>query len=106
MKLPGVAGLATLALILAVFAAEAATFEVTNDSDSGPGSLRDAITQANSTPGNSTIQISVQGSIALLSPLPDLTGDVSIIGPGADKLVIFPTANTSAQANPIFLVDS
>jgi hypothetical protein len=34
-----------------VMRARATTFVVTNTNDSGPGSLRDAITQANASPG-------------------------------------------------------
>jgi hypothetical protein len=94
-----------LEFIFAAVPAQAATFEVTDNSDEGPGSLRDAIAQANSTAESSTIQISVQGSIALLSPLPNLAANIAIIGPGADKLAILPTAGTSAASAPIFTVN-
>ena len=42
-------------LVVVTQPAQAVTFEVTTTGDSGPGSLRDAITQANNTPGDDTI---------------------------------------------------
>jgi CSLREA domain-containing protein len=73
----------------------------TNDSnDGGCGdicSLRDAIQQANNTPGGSSIIFSLPGAapwtITLNGPLPILntyggTQNMSISGPGADKLTI------------------
>ena len=64
------------ALLLAAPSA-AATFTVTNMADSGPGSLRWAITQANLTPGPDVIQFAIPGpgvqTITPLSALPALT---------------------------------
>jgi parallel beta-helix repeat protein len=52
----------------------AATYTVTNTQDSGPGSLRQAISYANTDPGASTILFSIPGfnvhTINLLTPLP------------------------------------
>ena len=57
---------------------------VTNTADSGPGSLRDAITTANSQPGADIITFNIPGggvqTIAPLSGLPGLTGPVVIDG--------------------------
>jgi hypothetical protein len=60
---------------------------VTNQSDSGPGSLRDAITYANNTPGTQTIQFQIPGVnagnpalIYATSPLPTLSQPVIIDG--------------------------
>ena len=69
-------------------AAMVATFTVTNTNDSGPGSLRQAITDANAAgDGPHTINFSVAGTIALASNLPAITvADVTIDGlsaPGA-----------------------
>ncbi|MCG8330514.1 MAG: hypothetical protein MI974_22645, partial [Chitinophagales bacterium] len=69
-------------------AAVVATFTVTNTNDSGPGSLRQAITDANAAgDGPHTINFSVAGTIALASNLPAITvADVTIDGlsaPGA-----------------------
>lgn len=67
-------------------AAEAATFIVSNTSDSGAGSLRQAILDANSTAGADTITFSVAGTISPASPLPTITDPLIIDGytaPGA-----------------------
>lgn len=62
----------------------AQTFTVTTTSDSGPGSLRQAILDANSTPGPDVIQFAIPGpqipTIALRSPLPDIAEAVTIDG--------------------------
>ncbi len=71
-------------------------FTVTNTADSGPGSLRDAITQANANPGPDEIHFSIPMSdpgftasnpagaqwwtITLSSPLPTITDPVRILG--------------------------
>jgi hypothetical protein len=62
----------------------AVTFVVSNTNDSGAGSLRQAITNANAVaPGpNVVIDASgVTGVISLMSALPNLTRSVTIIGP-------------------------
>jgi hypothetical protein len=66
-----------------------ATFTVTNLDDSGGGSLRQAILDANSNPGADLIRFShnVKGTITLSSQLA-ITDDVAIIGPGAHKLTV------------------
>ena len=68
----------------------AATFTVTATDDSGPGSLRQALLDANSHPGPQLIQFNLPGSgartLAPLSPLPDITNTMTIDGysqPGA-----------------------
>ena len=68
--------------LASVTASSAATFTVTNTSDSGPGSLRQAILDANATPGADTIAFNIPGTgvhtIGPLSPLPALTDDVGV----------------------------
>lgn len=66
--------------ILSVASAQAATFTVSNTSDSGGGSLRQAILDANANPGPDTIVISVAAfsTITPLSPLPQITDTVNI----------------------------
>ncbi len=58
------------------------TFVVTTTADSGPGSLRNAIQESNSTPGLNTITFDIPGSgvqtINLLSALPSITDPVDI----------------------------
>lgn len=74
---------------------------VTNTADSGTGSLREALNSANSgkygVPGSAPIysykpgadiQIATGGTIILNSPLPEITGIVNIVGPGANQLTI------------------
>jgi len=82
--------------------ASAATFTVTNTNDSGVGSLRDSITQANTAVGADTIAFNVSGAgcsgggvctITPASQLPEVTGTTLIDGfsqPGS-------SANTNAS---------
>jgi hypothetical protein len=70
---------------LAVIETQAqATFTVTNTSDSGAGSLRQAILDANANAGADRIHFQIAGSaiptIALLGPLPDVSEAVTIDG--------------------------
>jgi hypothetical protein len=66
----------------------AATFTVTNTNDSGAGSLRQAILDANASPGADTIDVTATGTINLQSPLPPLSTDMTITAPGADELTV------------------
>src|SRR5262249_32964435 len=90
------------------------TFTVNSLGDTGAGTgltgdLRYAITQANKTTGDNTINFSVTGTITLNSALPDLsntTGLTDIEGPGAASLTV---ARSSAAGTPdfgIFTVDA
>ena len=65
------------------------TLTVVNLLDSGPGSLRDAVATANSSPGADTIKFAsgLKGTIALSSELA-ITDDVTISGPGAGRLTV------------------
>ena len=58
----------------------AATFTVTTTNISGPGSLPVAVAQANGTPGDNQIQISVTNPITLGLSLPTITNNVAITG--------------------------
>ena len=78
----------TLFLLTCAFSALATTFTVTTNADGGPGSLRDAITQAGAN-GTATPDIIVFNipdisragrTITLLSALPDLTSYLTIDG--------------------------
>lgn len=59
-------------------------FQVTNTNDSGSGSLREAITEANTAPGVNSVVFAIPGSgpkvIQLLSELPAITDSVHIDG--------------------------
>ena len=79
-------------LLLFGSAANAATFTVTNTLDSGTGSLRQAIIDANSSPVPDLIEFSIPGNgireIRLTTPLPAITGTTHIDGytqPGSIK---------------------
>lgn len=67
---------------------QATSFSVTTTSDSGPGSLRQAILDANAVPGADTITFAVTGTITLGSSLPTVTDALTIDGPGAASLTI------------------
>ena len=69
--------------------AAAAAIQVTNTNDSGPGSLRQAITAANTAPGSIIVfGPGVTGTINLLTALPAVTANMTIVGPGANLLTI------------------
>ena len=75
--------------------------EVINANDSGDGSLRQAILNADSFGGSNTIPVNTSGTITLGSDLPSITGTLIINGPGADLL----TVNGANNYRP-FTVDS
>lgn len=81
--------MALLGLILIIpQTAFAAIYTVKNTSDSGSGSLRDAINQVNAGSGGDTINFSgVTGTITVASTLV-ITKPVTINGPGANILAI------------------
>ncbi|HVS39628.1 MAG TPA: hypothetical protein VMS17_28990 [Gemmataceae bacterium] len=66
------------------------TFTVTNLADSGPGSLRAAITAANAHPGADAIDFAhgLHGTIGLTSGQLSITDNLSIAGPGENKLTV------------------
>ena len=73
-----------IALLVLPSALGAATFTVTTTADSGPGSLRQAITDANANAGADSIVFNIPGSgvqtIAPLTALPVITDTVTIDG--------------------------
>jgi predicted outer membrane repeat protein len=86
-------GLCVLTLLFAASEARSATYTVTNTADSGPGSLRTAITQANATSDNDTIEFDLSGcpcTIILTSGVLAIVnnGTLTINGPGADQLSV------------------
>ena len=68
------------------------TFTVTNLHDSGDGSLRQAILDANTQSGADVIKFdsNLRGTITLTSGELDITTSLKINGPGADQLTISP----------------
>lgn len=71
-----------LLLLLPLFSS-AATFTVTNTANAGPGSLRDAIIQANAVPGNDIIVFNIPGvgpqTINIQSQLPALVDPAGVL---------------------------
>ncbi|MCO6459295.1 MAG: hypothetical protein J5I93_28635 [Pirellulaceae bacterium] len=68
-----------------------ATFTVMNTADSGAGSLRQAVLDANGAGGADTIDFAPALSgqtISLTGPRIQITGDLTINGPGADQLTV------------------
>src|SRR5262245_61060210 len=67
------------------------TFTVMNLADSGPGSLRVAVADANANPGADVIEFAPaarDGAIILTSGQLSITDDLTIDGPGADRLAV------------------
>jgi len=108
-------GIASLARVHPVGAASASgglplapanTFAVVNTNDGGPGSLRQAILDANANAGADSISFNIPGggvrTITPASPLPDITDSVVIDGytqPGASP-------NTAATGeNAVLLIE-
>ncbi len=68
--------------------APAATFTVTATTDSGPGSLRQAMLDANTQAGSDIINITATGVVALQTTLPVITEDLEINGPGPESFTL------------------
>jgi predicted outer membrane repeat protein len=84
-------------------------FTVVNTNNSGAGSLRDAVTQANALAGPDEIRFSLSGCpcvITLLSELPT-SGALTITGPGANLLTLSGNNTnrifSTTAGNPLYL---
>jgi hypothetical protein len=75
---------------------------VTTLANSGAGSLRQAILDANATPGDDTITFAVTGTINLSSALPHVSSNIDIQGPGARAL----TVRSVGGGTPAFQINS
>jgi hypothetical protein len=95
-------GLFLLAVVAIALAAYADTITVTNLDDDGPGSLRQAIDDAD--PGD-TIEFAagLTGTITLTTGELDIREDLTINGPGADRLTV--SGNHDSRVFDIFDVD-
>ncbi len=80
-------GLNLAILALATSNLNAATYTVSNTADSGAGSLRQAILDANAG-GGDIVMTGVSGTITLSSNLPSITASVNLLGPGTNVLTI------------------
>jgi predicted outer membrane repeat protein len=79
-----------------------ATFLVTSAADTGPGTLRDAIEQANRVPREAhviSIAPEVSGPIVLNGALPTLIGEVELAGPEGSRV---PVVRSSVPETPEF----
>ena len=74
-----------------IMALHANTITVTNTNDSGPGSLRQALADAND---GDTIDFAVTGTIGLTSGELLVNKGITISGPGADNLAVDSNANS------------
>src|SRR4051812_7103410 len=79
-----------LGVIGAPQASATTTYSVTNTADSGPGSLRQAIIDANANAGADLVNIDsgLSGQITLTTGQLNIASDVFIQGPGANRLTV------------------
>ncbi|MGI4849239.1 MAG: DUF4347 domain-containing protein [Janthinobacterium lividum] len=81
-----------------------ATFTVSTNADSGPGSLRDALASANASAGTDTIQFAIgAGTITLATSLPDITDTTIIDGRTASGYSGTPVIEINGNGNGIGL---
>src|SRR5215831_16319200 len=85
MKQITTVAIAVLLFAATAMSAHAATITVTNTNDSGPGSLRQALSVAHD---GDRITFAVTGTITLTSDGLVVTKNITISGPGADQLSI------------------
>jgi hypothetical protein len=106
MRLPRFGLIRLASIVLGAFPAvsPAATFTVTSTGDAGPGTLRQAILDANAAGGADTIEFDIAGAglhtIVPATPLPQITGPVTIDGytqTGALTNTNGPDLGTNAQ---------
>ena len=101
MKNSDLASLVALLCGLALARTQGATFTATNTDDSGSGSLRQAILDANAASGDDVITFTGTGTITLASVLPAITDNTTITGPGTNLLTI--SGNNTVR---VFTVDA
>ncbi len=102
-----------LALVVAAYtlaSSPAAIFTVVNTKDSGAGSLRQAVTNANGAPSADTIVFNIPQSpatIVLVTALPLLLGDVDILNDRAgDRVVQVHPTDKSDLSSSVFQATS
>ena len=85
-------------VILAAGVSQGATFTVTSGADSGPGTLQQAILDANATPGRDQIVITVDVLVNVTPSLPTITDPVDIEGVGGVRSIIKPFTGEGTTA--------
>ncbi|HZY84043.1 MAG TPA: PKD domain-containing protein, partial [Gemmataceae bacterium] len=79
-----------------------AVFTVVNAADSGPGSLRQAVLDANASPGADAVRFSIPGAgahtVSLLTPLPAVTDPLTIDGSSQPGFAGAPLVELSGAA--------
>jgi Ca2+-binding RTX toxin-like protein len=106
-RLTAAAGAALGGAVLFAPAADAATFTVTNLEDSGAGSLRDAVEDANAAAGDDVVvfQTGLSGTITLTSGAIYIHSDgLDIQGPGPDQITV--SGDDSSQIFHLYEFDS
>ncbi len=85
-----VTGLLLVQALQSAPVARAAQFIVSSTNDSGPGTLRQALIDANAAAGADIITFNLQSgsTILLASPLPPIYDDLLLAGPGAEQLTL------------------
>jgi hypothetical protein len=97
--------LSSVLLVIAASSAQAATFTVTNTNDSGLGSLRQAILDANANSGTDTIAFNLPGAAphtiqpAAFSVLPTITDPVIVDGTTQPDFVGMPVIELDGSLN-------
>ncbi|CAB4563492.1 unannotated protein [freshwater metagenome] len=104
------AGAGPLVMLTSSTASANAALVVSTLADSGAGSLRQAMLDANSAAGVDTITFTagLTGTIDVLSDLPDLTGGIDLRGPGASVITInggWTEAGGDLTGHSLFVLD-
>ncbi|HSW86587.1 MAG TPA: hypothetical protein VLG49_03705, partial [Rhabdochlamydiaceae bacterium] len=81
---------------LVMFSIDAATFTVSNTADTGAGSLRQAIIDANTAGGTNTIVFTTTGTTTLGSNYPAITNNLTITGPTSAGAAAFTVNGASS----------
>ena len=104
------AGAGPLVMLTSSTASANAALVVSTLADSGVGSLRQALLDANTAPGVDTITFTagLTGTIDVLSDLPRLTGGIDLQGPGASVITIdggWTEAGGPSTGHALFMLD-
>src|ERR1700754_3163222 len=93
-----------LSLLVSLMAG-ATSFPVTNTNDAGPGSLRQAIINANAAGnGANSIEFDVYGQITILSTLPTITaGGLTIDGQNKITINSYSPSTTNPEIDPFVI---